>query len=115
MIVKCSFQKCEKELTHTEGKKKKKYCNANCKLKDWQQKSPLKKQPKFKMVLLSEWEEIKNRLKQLDKENCSQLNSVSNKFIKKENQPTSNSSKINIKRMDGESMMDYKIRIAENS
>ena len=50
MSDKCAYPKCGKELIHVVGRKKKKYCDATCKLADWQRLNPVKKQPKVKMV-----------------------------------------------------------------
>jgi hypothetical protein len=47
---KCAYPKCGKELIHTQGRKKKKYCGADCKLKHWQELNPIKKEPKRKSI-----------------------------------------------------------------
>lgn len=50
---KCAYPKCGKELIHTQGRKKKKYCNSECRLLDWQANNPKpkKREPVFKVPL----------------------------------------------------------------
>lgn len=53
----CAYPKCGKELTHKEGRKKKKYCNQNCNTRHWQMMNPAYK-PKSKRVPLQEYSEM---------------------------------------------------------
>lgn len=53
----CAFPKCGKELTHVEGRKKKKYCNQNCNTRHWQMLHPAYK-PKTKRVPLEEYKKL---------------------------------------------------------
>lgn len=36
----CAYPKCKKELTHTQGRRKKKYCDQNCNTRHWQMLHP---------------------------------------------------------------------------
>lgn len=54
----CANPKCGKELVHTEGRRKKKYCNAVCKLIDWQRLHPGKRKPKTKRLSIEEYEKL---------------------------------------------------------
>jgi len=58
MSDKCAYPKCGKELIHTEGRRKKKYCNADCKLRHWQELNPVKKPVKFKKVPIDEYNKL---------------------------------------------------------
>lgn len=62
----CANPKCGKELTHIEGRKKKKYCNSYCKLRHWQELNPVKKQQKTKRIPLDKWADIEKKIKILD-------------------------------------------------
>ncbi len=50
---KCAYPKCGKELTHVQGRKKKKYCNQNCNNRHWHSLHPSYK-PKTKRVSLED-------------------------------------------------------------
>lgn len=50
---------CDKELIHTEGRRKKKFCGNACRIKYWQNKT--KAEPKTRKVPLSEYEEMKEK------------------------------------------------------
>jgi hypothetical protein len=53
----CAYPKCGKELTHIEGRKKKKYCNQNCNTRHWQMLHPTYK-PRHKMVKLETFDKL---------------------------------------------------------
>lgn len=46
----CAYPNCKKELVHTEGRRKKKYCNQNCNTRHWQMLHP---KPKGKTKRIS--------------------------------------------------------------
>lgn len=56
---------CKKPLTHSEGRREKKYCNNNCRQAFWQKKKP--KEAKTKVLTMDEWEEIQKKLKAIEK------------------------------------------------
>lgn len=58
----CTYPPCGKELKHIEGRRKKKYCDAKCKLKHWQLLNPAKKELKTKRIPIKKWEEIQRKL-----------------------------------------------------
>lgn len=58
----CTYPPCGKELKHIEGRRKKKYCDAKCKLKHWQLLNPVKKELKTKRIPIKKWEEIQKKL-----------------------------------------------------
>lgn len=47
---------CGKELTHIEGRRKKKYCNDNCRQAYWQKTH--KKEAKFKKLPIEEYDNL---------------------------------------------------------
>lgn len=49
----CAYPKCKKELVHTAGRRKKKYCDQNCNTRHWQSLHP-KHKPKTKRIDLEE-------------------------------------------------------------
>lgn len=49
----CAYPKCGKELTHIEGRKKKKYCDQSCNTRHWQMLNP-KYIPKTRRIPVSD-------------------------------------------------------------
>ena len=68
MENKCARPECDNELKHIEGRKKKKYCSRECKLRHWQQLNPVKKDKKYVRVPIEEWELLKQGVSQPIKE-----------------------------------------------
>lgn len=68
MENKCAYPDCGNELSHVEGRKKKKYCSGNCRLRHWQQLNPVKKDKKYVKVPIEEWELLKKGGIELKKE-----------------------------------------------
>ncbi len=76
MTDKCAYPKCGKELIHMQGRKKKKYCDADCKLKHWQILNPVKKEPKRKSIPIEQWKEIEAVLEKSYAENKEEIKKV---------------------------------------
>ena len=62
----CAYPKCGKELTHVEGRKKKKYCDQNCNTKHWKMLHPTYK-PKTKRLSLEEYKILTEQIKENNK------------------------------------------------
>lgn len=58
MTDNCAYPKCGKELTHVEGRRKKKYCGADCRMRHWKVLHPLKKKPKTKRIPIEVWNQM---------------------------------------------------------
>lgn len=74
MSDKCAYPKCGKELVHTPGRRKKKYCCSACKVLDWQRLNPVKKQPKTKRIPIEKWNEIQGKIKEYSNTGVMQMN-----------------------------------------
>lgn len=58
MTDKCARPQCDNELKHIEGRKRKKYCSRECKLRHWQQLNPVKKDKKYVRVPIEDYEKF---------------------------------------------------------
>lgn len=115
---KCNNPTCEKELVHTEGRRKKKYCSAACKNKINVANYLEKNKGKMKSVKLT-IEEYKKLLEQIAENNKPE----NKERILKERNGIDVTTKNHIQysmtmedvipRLKGESTIDYKIRCAE--
>lgn len=70
-VAKCL--QCDKELTKTEGKRQKHYCNKKCKAAYWNKKTSAKYKPKYKMVPVEDFTKMEMELAKLKIENPSPL------------------------------------------
>lgn len=68
---KCKF--CSKELIHIEGRKKKSFCNDNCRNKYFNKNKP---KVKMKCVPLEEWNKIQDKIKMTDNRDNSLINAA---------------------------------------
>lgn len=66
MENKCARPECDNELKHIEGRKKKKYCSRECKLRHWQQLNPVKKDKKYVKVPIEDYEKYQNVISKID-------------------------------------------------
>lgn len=66
MTEKCARPQCDNELKHIEGRKRKKYCSRECKLRHWQQLNPVKKDKKYVKVPIEDYEKYQNVISKID-------------------------------------------------
>ena len=107
MADKCANPKCEKELVHVNGRKKKKYCSAACKTIHWQALNPLPKKRVKKIIAIpcedGVWKlEDGKSVKFVYEERKAPINKVTDR-------PRDNE----IPRLKGENSIDYQLRCIE--
>jgi len=92
---------CGAELSHTEGKRPKKYCNQTCKQKHWN----INKKEPMKCIPIKLYEELMSKAATHDARY-----SAAAEVIKNQGPVTVTST---ADKMPGESSIDYRIRIEE--